>query len=75
VFIEESRDDLIGFFGFRELGIVPKGMRQGFKDDEVGLDARPKECPMKNRRAAEQQVARARNEERRREAFQVGIDG
>jgi hypothetical protein len=33
VFGKESSHELVGFFGFRERGIVPESVRQRFEDD------------------------------------------
>jgi hypothetical protein len=72
---EEVCHVAVGFFGLGEADVVPEGVGEGFEDDEAAVVSAAEESAMEDSGAAEQDVAAAGDEECRRHAVEVSIEG
>src|SRR5262249_2109537 len=74
VFCEEIGHERVRLLGFGEFGIIPEGVREGLKDDQLRVDAGAQIGTMQDGGAGQKKVAAARNEKGRRKTVEVGID-
>ena len=70
--VEELCHQFQSFFGFGQLEVIPEGVRQGFENDEVGIDARLQQRAVERGCIAQQNVACAGDQQAGRHAVQVG---
>ena len=73
--IKEVGHHVVGFNGLGQLGVIPEGVRQRVEHHQLRVDSGVQKRPVQVGRTAQQQVAPAGDEERRRHPVQVGIDG
>ena len=72
--VKEPWHDIQRFLRFRQVIVVPERVRQRFEHDELRIHPGVQECPVKNGRPTYQEVTRAGDKQRRREALQVRIE-
>lgn len=72
---EEISHEVEGLGGFGKLEVVPEGMGKSLEHDELGIDAGAEEGAMEKRGVAEKQIPGAGDEEGRRHAMEVGVNG
>ena len=72
VFVKEVCHDLQRLFGFRQLEVIPEGMRQRFKNHQLRIYIGSQKCQMKHGSIAQEQVARAGDKQARRQATKIG---
>src|SRR5215469_7722625 len=70
--LEKLRHPFKRYFGFRQLEVIPESMRQGFKDHQLRVAPGSKQGVVKDRRVAQQDVARAGDEETGWHPVQIG---
>src|SRR6266481_4509417 len=72
LFVEEFGHHVEGFFCFRQLEVIPEGVRQGFENEELRVVACAEQSAMEHGRVAQEQIASAGDQQARRHAFEVG---
>ena len=66
---------VVGFDGFGHMGVVPEGVGERVEDHEVRVNSGLEIGAMQVHRSTQQQVARAGDEERGRQAVKVRVNG
>lgn len=72
---EEFGHVVEGLGGFGELEVVPEGVGKRLKDNELGVNVGAEEGAMEKSGVAEEQIARAGNEQSWGQAFEIGEEG